>query len=101
MTPSDKSSLNHSDEKRKRSRLSGTTPGWVITEGPEASDPWEVRVRDVSRHGVGFESGEQFKNGETVLLRIGRGPLELARPVRVVHCQPGQGGTYTIGAEFV
>lgn len=90
-----------SSEKRKRTRLAGQTPGWVIADDQSALDPWEVRVRDVSRHGVGFESAEEFKTGSTMKIRIGRGPLELARPVKIVHCQPGQGGTYTIGAEFV
>ena len=64
--------------------------------------PWEVRVHDVSREGVGFESSEQLKHGDVIRIRIGRGPIELARSVRVVRCEPnGTPNTYHIGGEFV
>lgn len=103
MAPGNKPSPDSgsSSDRRKRSRLRGTTPGWVMAGDSSVLDPWEVRVRDVSRHGVGFESTERFDNGQVVRIRIGRGPLELARRIRVVRCNPGQTGTYSIGGEFV
>ena len=106
MTPSSKTSpdANHekgSKDRRRRARLDGKTPGWVIPDTGDFSDPWEVRVNDVSRHGVGFESSAELENGEIVRLRIGRGPIELAKRVRVTRCHPGQQGTYRIGGEFV
>lgn len=88
-------------ERRRRRRLSGMTPGWILPDGADMSDPWEVRVKDVSRHGVGFESAEKFDSGQVMRIRIGRGPLELSRRIRVVRCHPGRGGTWNIGGEFV
>jgi hypothetical protein len=90
-------------ERRRRRRLEGTTEGWLVpdTDGPSRGEPWEVRVHDVSRHGVGFESSEQLASGEVVRIRIGRGPIELARRVRIIRCNPGKNGTFRIGAEFV
>lgn len=63
-------------------------------------EPWEVRVLDVSRAGVGFESGEPMKPGDACRIRIGRGPMDLARPIRVTRCEPGSPGSYRIGAVF-
>ena len=93
----------NANDRRKRSRLPGATPGWVIVDsGAGKSDlPWEVRVTDVSRNGVGFESCEQLTSGQVCRIRIGRGPLDLAKRIRVVRCNPGQaGGTFQIGGEF-
>jgi hypothetical protein len=72
-----------------------------MPESGDMTDPWEVRVQDVSRHGVGFESSEKLSDGDVVRLRIGRGPLELSRRIRVTRCEPGEGGTYVIGGEFL
>jgi hypothetical protein len=58
-------------------------------------------VNDISRHGVGFESSERLKDGDVVRLRIGRGPIELARRVRVIRCHPGQQGIFKVGGEFL
>ncbi|HEY7087745.1 MAG TPA: PilZ domain-containing protein [Tepidisphaeraceae bacterium] len=92
------------DDRRRRSRLPGATPGWVILESDAAKAelPWEVRVTDVSRNGVGFESCEELASGQVCRIRIGRGPLDLARRIRVIRCNPDQpNGTFHIGGEFV
>jgi len=64
-------------------------------------DPWEVRIQDVSRYGVGFISCDKLDVGQLCRIRIGRGPLELSRIIRVVRCDLCIGGVYSIGAEFV
>jgi hypothetical protein len=75
----------------------------VISDNGDLSDPWEVRVKDVSRHGVGFESSQRMDVGTLCRIRIGRGPLELARRVRIIrsYASDDSGHTFTIGAEFV
>jgi hypothetical protein len=88
-------------DRRRRPRVRGQTPGWILRDDTSKTDPWEVRVVDVNRHGVGFESCEELPNGEVVRIRIGRGPLEQARKLRVVRCHPGTAGTFQIGGEFV
>jgi hypothetical protein len=93
--------MNVRADRRRRSRLRGSTPGWLLPDSGDMTDPWEIRIHDVSRHGVGFESSEKLQDGDIVRVRIGRGPLELAKRIRVVRCNPGQGGTFKIGGEFV
>jgi hypothetical protein len=101
MGESEKTSPERGSDRRRRSRVRGATQGWIIPETGESSDPWEVRVVDVNRHGVGFESCEKLSSGEVCRIRIGRGPLGLAKRIRVVRCNPGSSGTFTIGGEFV
>jgi hypothetical protein len=60
-----------------------------------------VRVTNISRLGVGFESFSRLVIGEIVRIRIGRGPMHLARRMRVVSCRPSAQGTYVMGGEFV
>jgi hypothetical protein len=109
----------NSTERRRRARIHSATQGWLIPEdalraaaaaaaadardGAEAGtgEPWEVRVNDISRHGVGFESTERMDRGLVCRIRIGRGPMRLARQIRVVDCRPGPDGHYLIGGEFV
>lgn len=88
-------------ERRRRARIHSATQGWLIPGSSEPVEPWEVRVSDISRHGVGFESTEKMTPGEECRIRIGRGPMRLARLIRVVSCRAGSGGHYVIGGEFV
>lgn len=101
MAPSQNSTPQSINEKRKRTRLPGTTPGWIMPENGGELDPWEVRVQDVSRHGVGFESSERLHDGDIIRIRIGRGPLELAKRMKIVRCDPAQDGTFRVGGEFL
>ena len=98
-------------ERRRRARIHSAAQGWLIPEdalrvaddrdAAPAREPWEVRVNDISRHGVGFESTERMARGAVCRIRIGRGPMRLARQIRVVDCRPGPDGHYLIGGEFV
>lgn len=88
-------------ERRRRVRVHSATQGWLIPDLHEESEPWEVRVSDISRHGVGFESTEKMQLGEQCRIRIGRGPMRLARRIRIVNCRAGSEGHYVIGGEFI
>jgi hypothetical protein len=101
MAPMDKPSPDVISDRRRRTRLRGQTPGWIMNEQTQQGTPWEVRVNDVSRHGVGFESGTQLQNGDVIKIRIGRGPIELAKRVRVVRCNQANDGNFAVGGEFV
>lgn len=101
MASSEKTPSKSTSERRRRSRVGGKTTGWVIPENGKITHPWEVHVNDVSRHGVGFESFEKFEDGDVMRIRIGRGPLELAKRVRVVRCRPAQDGKFQVGGEFL
>ena len=90
------------DERRRRERISTSAPGWLIPNSDHGNtEPWEVRVNNISRLGVGFESSSRLVIGEIVRIRIGRGPMHLARRMRVVSCRPSPQGTYILGGEFI
>jgi hypothetical protein len=88
-------------ERRRRARIHSTTQGWLIPETVCDSEAWEVRVQDISRQGVGFESTQKMSPGEECRIRIGRGPMRLARRIKIVNCRAGADGHYVIGGEFV
>ena len=104
MAPHESSASHESavaNDRRRRPRINGVTEGWIVPETGDANDAWEVRIHDISRHGVGFESADAMKSGDMVRIRIGRGRFDLARKVRVIRCeQDPQTRTYRIGAEF-
>jgi hypothetical protein len=89
------------EERRRRPRLACATEGWLIPDAGDCTDPWEVRIADVSRLGVGFECTTKMEPGQIVRIRIGRGPMHLAKRVRVVNCRASEHGTYIVGGEFI
>ena len=95
-------------ERRRRSRLSGDTLGWILPAQPRLAlhlpddeQAWEVRVYDVSRFGVGFSSTQPLDLGGEHRIRIGRGPARRARLIRVAACRESEAGLFAIGAEFI
>ena len=84
--------------------MASSALGYLVNDDYElnatAVEPWEVRVHDVSRHGVGFTTSEQMKPGEMCRIRIGHGPMRLARRMRVINCVPDGQNHFRIGAEF-
>ena len=92
------------ENRRRRPRVVGQVTGWLLPVDGKKPDeePWEVRVEDVSRLGVGFETANPIEAGEVLRIRIGRGPMNLAKRMRVVNCRSSgsQGTTWRIGAEF-
>jgi hypothetical protein len=92
-------------DRRRRQRMSSTAVGYLVSDECESgepfnADPWEVRVYDVSRHGVGFLTAQQMNPGEICRIRIGRGPMRLARRMRVINCTSQGQNLYRVGAEF-
>ena len=95
-------------ERRRRSRLTGETLGWILTPKqrlamhlPDEDENWEVRIHDVSRLGVGFCTTEPLALASQHRLRIGRGPIRRARTVRIIFCRKLDKNSFSIGAEFV
>ncbi|MGH7214916.1 MAG: hypothetical protein ACREIT_09150 [Tepidisphaeraceae bacterium] len=87
-------------DRRRRKRVNGRTPGWLMPESGGEDAPREVTVLDVSRLGVGFLVGAPLFEGETVRVRIGLGPLKLARRARVKSCRRERDAMFKVGAEF-
>ncbi|CAN5513049.1 hypothetical protein BH09PLA1_BH09PLA1_07060 [soil metagenome] len=81
--------------------MSSTALGYLLNDdAADHAEPWEVRVHDVSRNGVGFVTAEQMQPGAICRIRIGRGPMRLARKMRVVTCIAEGQNHFRIGAEF-
>lgn len=87
-------------ERRRRNRLACSATGWLIPEHDRAPEPWEVRMRDLSRLGVGFDCGVPLAAGDIMRIRVGMGPMKLARRMRVVNCFEQPDHSYAVGAEF-
>jgi hypothetical protein len=101
----DTATASADNDRRRRSRMPAATIGYLLPEGANggfdpSDEPWEVRIHDVSRLGVGFTSASAMKVGEICRVRIGVGPMRLARRVKVVNCQPIANNHFRIGAEF-
>ena len=92
------------DERRRRPRLTSECVGYVLCGDNESGvsevEPWEVRVHDVSRLGVGFVAAQRMTPGTLCRMRIGYGPMRLARRMRVTRCEPQTENTFRIGAAF-
>ena len=89
--------------RRRRPRVPGQVAGWLLPVDEQIPDePWEVRVQDVSRLGVGFVTANPLQTGDVLRIRIGRGPMNLAKKMRVVNCRngPQEGHSWWVGAEF-
>lgn len=88
-------------DRRRRLRMASSAAGYLLTDDAEDNaEPWEVRVHDVSRDGVGFVTSEQMKPGDMCRIRIGHGPMRLARLMRVISCQPEGQNHFRVGAQF-
>ncbi len=93
---------SHQD-RRRRTRIQSSTVGWIYEDRKDLTDDaegWEVRVHDLSRHGVGFETSEELPVGKSMRIRIGRGPVRLARRVKVTNCRSTGERLFAVGAEF-
>jgi hypothetical protein len=91
-------------DRRRRQRMCSTALGYLVGDDYELSatrvEPWEVRVHDVSRHGIGFITSEKMQPGAMCRIRIGHGPMRLARRMRVINCAPEGQNHFRVGAEF-
>jgi hypothetical protein len=88
-------------DRRRRPRVESESIGYLLPDtAPLSNEPWEVRVQDVSRLGVGFLTSESMTVGMICRIRIGRGPMRLARRMRVTNCRPEGNNLFRIGAEF-
>jgi hypothetical protein len=89
------------DDRRRRQRIDSASIGYLLPESANMRDePWEVRVHDLSRLGVGFVSSQPMEAGSYCRIRIGNGPMRLARRMRVTNCRPEAQNLFRIGAEF-
>ena len=88
-------------ERRRSERTETACDGWI--SGPGGNDftsGRQVRVVDLSLHGVGFISDRACEPDERRWVLIHRGALRLSTRVRVASCRQRGDGMFDVGGEF-
>lgn len=91
-------------ERRQRPRLVSQTAGWLLSDTHGSGDrreAYRVQVRDVCRNGVGFIADRGAVIDATCRIRIGQGPLHLARRIRIAACRELDSGLFAVGCQFI
>ena len=87
-------------ERRRSRRHAVTLPATLQPAGAKGNrGKMEVTVRDVSLHGAGLRCTSAMTIGDTFILDVGAGPLNLHARVRVASSRK-RGGTWDVGVEF-
>ncbi|HTL28164.1 MAG TPA: PilZ domain-containing protein [Tepidisphaeraceae bacterium] len=60
-----------------------------------------VQMTNLSLLGVQFRTNDLFDRDEKATIRLEVGPLRWNSPLRVVHCEKKEDGSYTVGAAFI
>jgi hypothetical protein len=60
-----------------------------------------VQMTNLSLLGVQFRTTDLFDHDEKANIRLEVGPLRWTSPLRVVHCEKNEDGSYTVGAAFI
>jgi hypothetical protein len=60
-----------------------------------------VQMTNLSLLGVQFRTTDLFDHDEKANIRLEVGPLRWTSPLRVVHCERNDDGSYTVGAAFI
>jgi hypothetical protein len=60
-----------------------------------------VQMTNLSLLGVQFRTSDLFDHDEKANIRLEVGPLRWTSPLRVVHCERNDDGSYTVGAAFI
>ncbi|MFQ5429705.1 MAG: PilZ domain-containing protein [Phycisphaerae bacterium] len=100
----DAGQVDPADSKRRSERhtLRGMTILIVIVKPGCSEIPYEVKTRNVSKHGIAFLSTSAMVPG--TLIRVHLPAPESAESVTkeavIRHCRPVQGKAYEMGAEF-
>ena len=101
-TAAGKSSTTTEQDRRRRARLGAKTNGWLFLNADAKHDrPREIRVLDVSRLGVGFRYDSALEIGHILRVRVGCGPLRLAKKIKIVNRRENPDGSWTLGGEFI
>jgi hypothetical protein len=58
-------------------------------------------MTNLSLLGVQFRTNDLFDRDEKATIRLEVGPLRWNSPLRVVHCEKKEDGSYTVGAAFI
>jgi hypothetical protein len=88
-------------DRRRSPRHAYPTIATLIPLGMETSHALQVRVINVSLHGVGLRTPVAFDCNAEYCFRIGGDTLNLESRIRVVSSRKRTDGQYDTGAEYI
>ncbi len=88
-------------ERRRSPRHAYPTVATMTPVGAEVSHSLQVRVINVSLHGVGLRTPVSFATGAEYRFRIGGNLLNLESRIRIVSSRKRADGNYDTGAEYI
>jgi hypothetical protein len=92
--------LNAAD-RRRSPREERSTMAWLsASTGAKAGNGFNVQVRDLSLHGIGFVSSRKLAKDEYHWLVIADRSLRLSTRVRIVALRERPDGQFDVGGEF-
>lgn len=91
-------------ERRRSPRGSQNVPAWLSPAtgygSPGGAAGAQVRVSNLSLHGIGFTSECPFRARSVHWIVVAGGSLRISSRVRVVTCRENADGTFDCGGEF-
>jgi hypothetical protein len=88
-------------DRRRSPREERLTPAWLsAAAGSKSGNGFNVQVRDLSLHGVGFISSRKLDKNQSHWMVIADRSLRLSTRVRIAAVRERTDGQYDIGAEF-
>ncbi|MEM6562403.1 MAG: PilZ domain-containing protein [Planctomycetota bacterium] len=93
-----------SEDRRRSPRGQQNVPAWLSPAtgygSPGGINGVQVRVQDLSLHGVGFTSDHVFKRGSVHWIVVAGGSLRISCRLRIATCRENDEGTFNCGGEF-
>ena len=89
------------DERRRSPRHRRDTPAWLsAASGSRTGKGFNVQIKDLSLHGVGFVSDIPMRRNDSHWMVIADRSLRLSTRVRVVATRQREDGKWDVGGEF-
>ncbi len=89
-------------DRRRSLRQERHVPAWLsdASGGQSASSQQEVRVTNLSLHGVGFNAPKRVDKDDAHWIVISSDCMSLSTRLRVVSVRKNEDGRFDVGAEF-
>ncbi len=100
-TPADVEVGELVSDRRRSNRQERATPAWVsAATGTNRGNGFNVTIKDLSLHGVGFIASRAMGKQDAHWIVIADQSLRLSTRVRIASCRQREDGLYDIGGEF-
>lgn len=88
-------------DRRRSNREERSASAWLSAASTsERGGGFNVNVRDLSLHGVGFISQRPLRPNDTHWMIVTDASLRLSTRVRIVSCRENDEGQFEVGGEF-